>query len=382
MGDKTKYIIFGLMGVVLVLVFLFVQALNSKQLVLRERDDAKKENASLTSRIDQLGNSVRDYENKIGLLNKELDKASRAKQEIDKRLELVNKEKAELIERLKSASAKPALTIPQIVAAPETQDTYWAGILKAKTDLELQLGNVRSELKKIEASYEELQRQKNTLELDINSLRRENLDSARQLGYNQKLMDSIAQELVRERNDKIQIQNNFKFLKNENLVLTRQIKNLNNQKTSLEKKLQDLQENKARIERRVTEMETMLTDKITQVTNLKDELDAIRSGAAVEVTRGEKESVELPPIVVRPQAEPIKDETPNIEGKISAINKDNNFVIIDLGEDTGIKVGDIFEVYREDKPIAVIEVIQTRKNISACDIKKETEAVKIGDTVR
>ncbi len=104
--------------------------------------------------------------------------------------------------------------------------------------------------------------------------------------------------------------------------------------------------------------------------------------AAAQPPEEEKESVELPTIVVRPQPESSAQESKEVSGNILAINKDNSFVIIDLGLDTGIKVGDTFQVQRDNKFIATIEVIQARKNISACDIKKETEPIKVGDSVR
>ena len=52
------------------------------------------------------------------------------------------------------------------------------------------------------------------------------------------------------------------------------------------------------------------------------------------------------------------------------------------GEEAGIKNGDALRVYRSDRPIANIEAIQVRRNISACDIKKQGAVIKIGDTVR
>jgi hypothetical protein len=67
---------------------------------------------------------------------------------------------------------------------------------------------------------------------------------------------------------------------------------------------------------------------------------------------------------------------------VLSINRDNNFIVVDLGEDAGVKPGDNFRVYREEKPIASVEAIQVRRTISACDIKKETTSVKIGDVVR
>jgi hypothetical protein len=69
-------------------------------------------------------------------------------------------------------------------------------------------------------------------------------------------------------------------------------------------------------------------------------------------------------------------------GKILAINRDNNFVVIDLGTSVGIKPGDKFQVYRDDSVIANLEVIQTREKISACDIKRETSPIKVGDGIK
>lgn len=377
MEQKTKFILVGLIGVSVIFVFLYIQSLNSKQLIIRERDELKKENISLSNKIDKIGNDLRVKENKIASLSSDLDKVNQDLADFQRKYELANKAKEELAEKLKSKQAEPQ-TLPQ------TTDAYWAGIFKAKTDLELQLGTIRNDLNGIKITNEQLQREKSTLELNINNLMRENTDLKRQLEYNQKLMDSISQELVREKNDKIRIHDAFKTIKNENTTLIRQLESLNNRKINLERKLQEVQGEKGAIERRFNEMETMLTDKISKINDLKEELDAIRSGTGKrEKPQQKKESVELPPIVVRPQSgSPGQQNLPAMEGQILAINKDNNFVIVDLGEDAGVKVGDSFQVYSEGKSIAAIEAIQVRKNISACDIKKESTPIKIGDTIK
>lgn len=381
MEQKIKFILIGLIGVLVIATFLLAQTFNSKQLVLRERDELKKENSSLSSKIEKIESSLRDYENKISSLKREIDRVSQEKQEIEKKYELTKKAQEELLEKFKTQQTK-LVAMPQAEVLPQTTEAYWAGILKAKTDLELQLDNLRNELKSTQISNEQLQREKSTLDLDINNLKREKEDLGRQLEYNKKLMDSIAQELVREKNDRIQIENSFKSIKSENTVLARQLRSLNNRKITLERKLQALQEEKATIERRYTEMETMLTDKISKINAFKEQLDAIRSGRKIEVTAEKKESVELPPIVVRPQAEESSPEALSLEGKILTVDRDNNFVIIDLGQDKGIRVGDSFQVYREGSRVANIEVIKTSKSVAACDIKQETASIKIGDTVR
>jgi septal ring factor EnvC (AmiA/AmiB activator) len=203
------------------------------------------------------------------------------------------------------------------------------------------------------------------------------------LDYNKKLLDSIAQELVREKNDKTQIQNSYKTIHNENAILSRQLSSLNTRKVNLERNIQELNEDKNLLKRRISEMESMLTDKLTQINGLKGRIENVKSGAAP--VEEKQESIELPAIVVKPQAGASGTEEPQgatLMGKVMAVNKDNNFVIIDLGDEAGLKVGDSLRVYRADKPIANIEAIQVRRNISACDIKKQGTPIRIGDIVR
>ena len=322
------------------------------------------------------------------------DELERKYDDVQKRYELVNKVKEELVEKLKTkvstSSYTPAVT-PSLQPSGPDKDAYWADIFKAKTDLEMQIGTVRSELKSLQIANEQLQRDKSVLELDLNSLRRDKEDLRRQLDYNQKLMDSIAQELVREKNDKMRIQDASRSIKDESLLLTRQLKSLNNRKVILERKVYELQEENTSLDRRLNEMQAMLNEKLSRISELSDNLDGLRNsiteGKAASEILQKKDSVELPPIVVRPTAQKDEGQRPQEsslipEGKVLALNRDNNFVIIDLGEDLGIKPGDRFQVYRDEALIATLEVIKTRKNISACDIKKEKTPIRVGDIVR
>lgn len=389
MEQKTKFTIIGLVIFTVVCLFLFIQTFGAKQDLMRERDELKTENSSLNTKVEKLSNALRSYENKIGSLNTQLDTVTQQKADIEQKFELVNKAREDLIQKISDlqASREKSPVRQEQEFAPQTNEAYWADVLRIKGELEMQLDSVRNELKSMQITNEQLQREKGGLELDLSGLKREKEDLQRQLDYNKKLMDSIAQELVREKNDKTQIQDTYKTIKNENAVLSRQLQSLNSRKINLDKNVQELQESKSALERRLSEMETMLTDRSSQIGELKQQIDAIKSGKAESVQADKKNSsVELPAIVVRPQANVINDrENPpgiGITGKVLAVNKENNFVVIDLGQDAGLKAGDAFKVYRGDRPVASIEAIQVRRSISACDIKKEASPIKIGDVVR
>lgn len=387
MEKKTRFIIMGLIGVLVVVLVLLIGTMGQKQSLMKERDVLAAENGKLTARVQSLESGLRDSKNKVSSLQSDLDSALNAKQDLERKYDLANRAKDDLITKLnelKGSSAPQQLQVLQ----PQS-DAYWAGVLKAKTDLEIQLGNMSNQLKSLQINNEQMMREKSSLEIELSNIRREKEDVKRELEYNKKILDSISQELVRERNDKIQVQDSFKAIKSENTVLSRQLESLNSRKVDLEKRLQDLQEQKDSVERKFTEMQTMLTDKISQVNGLREELDSIRQCAvtgklgAPTSDYPKKESVELPPIVVRPaQAPCAKDTGAPYQGKILSVVKDSNFVVVDLGQDAGVRIGDTFQVYKGDKVVASVEAMQVRKNISACDIKKQYETIDIGDTVR
>jgi len=385
MEQKTRFIIIGLIGFSIVCLFLFIQATSSQQMLTRERNDLKTENTVLINKINQLEDDLKGNQGRIDSLKAERDKALVDINDLQKKFELASKAREGLVEKLKSQSQRQDVASVQQGPIPQDTDAYWGEILKAKTDLEMQLSGIRGQLRDLQISNESLQREKNVLEIDINSLRNEKKDLLRQLDYNQKLLDSISQEVVRERNDKVRIQDSFKAIKNENAVLGRQLKSLSSRRVALDRKIQDLQEGKSTIEKRLSEMEMMFADRVSQITSLKDELDIIRSGKPLTALEGKpKESVELPAIVVHSSKPAEKENAGTIAfpGKLLAVNTDNNFVVIDLGASSDLKPGDTFDVYRAGKSIGSIEVIQVRDNISACDIKRMTTPFKIGDNIK
>lgn len=392
MEDKTKFIIMALLGIILVIGFLCLQIYGSKQALVSERDALKQDKISLSKRIEDVLKDSKSLQDRVSALNADLDRVSKEKSEIQNKLGFLTKEKQDLENKLRSLpkpamAASPAVTGQQIqVTPPGSQEAYWAQVLKAKMDLELQLESIRTQLRALQINNEQLQKDKTVLDLEAKNLAREKQNLERQYAYNQKrnqeIVDKLAQELVMEKNDKFQIEESVKSIKNENDILKRQLKAQGSRKTNLETQLAELQKEKGDFENKLGVMDSVLKDNIMQIDNFKRQLESTQKDRFAAVNK--KETVELAPIVVRPKQETQSPASMSLasKGKIVSVNTDNNFVIIDLGEDSGIRMGDTFQVYRQNKAIATIEVIQVRPDISACDIKKQTAAIEAGDTVK
>lgn len=235
---------------------------------------------------------------------------------------------------------------------------------------------------------------KQALEKEIVSLRNDNatlamqaeqsLNEAKQLQNKLTAINAKLDRIIKEKNE---LQQKFELLQKErddlDSKLQESVNEMNSRKILVHKTIVKQQEKIASLQNKVSELQVLLNSKSLEIDNLKKELGA-SAKTLTPTIEPEKGTIELPPIVVRPveTTQPQQEVTSVSTAKVLAVNRENNFVIIDLGEESGIKAGDSFQVYRDGSQIATIKVIQLRKSISACDITNETTAIKVGDTVK
>ncbi len=380
MDDKTKLIIIIALAVVLLLsFFLNLKIYGAKKIVEQELALARAENESLSKKFQESRKENKQLQERIDTLASDLNKISQEKDELDKRRQGLQKqydslleEKEKLEQKLKGQSGFTT------VQSSSAENRYWAELVKEKASLELQLRTLR-------ASNEQLKSEKGSLEVTLSNLMREKQDLQEQFQYHQKMLDTMASEFIWEKNARFQMQDKLTPIKNENAFLRRQLSIVSNNKAKLEKKLEKLTSEKDILVRRLTEIEIFLKDKLSGTAgDDRQQVEMLLSQPGQqEGAQNRKESVELPEIVVRSQPEAYPETGGSfLFGNILSINEDNNFVVIDLGEDAGIRPGQKLQVYRADAAIAEIEVTQVRKNISACDIRKQSIAIHVGDKVK
>ncbi|TBR16468.1 hypothetical protein EPO66_04560, partial [bacterium] len=278
MQDKMKFVVMGLAAILVISLFVNLQSMGSKQSLERERNNLRDANADLSDRVDKGMQENKRLQTKLDSLNKDMERVSREKEDLLSKYDAANKERDELINRIKERPAQQAAQAVEVSrmsvsSGSAGNDTYWGGILKAKTDLELQLDKLRTELKDIQIKNEQLLREKSSLDMDVTNLTRENQELKKQFDYNQKIMDSLTQELVREKNDKFVIQDNLKTVKRENDVLRRQLKSINGRKVNLEKRLAELQDKNNGLEAEMSKVQTFVQDKMIKIDNLQKQLE-------------------------------------------------------------------------------------------------------------
>ena len=382
MEQKIKIVFIGLIAICALSFIFNIFTLVSKQRITREKNALEQENVTLNKKIEATLQQNKELQNGVNLLKQNLTKLAKERETLQKKYAMVENARAELVNQVQALSAQIKESpggVPAGVSMAE--DEYWAAILKENKENQWKLDELQSKLSEAKINNEDLQRQRDSLELEITNLSRDKQELSRQyeffqkqVEYNKKMMETISLELVGEKNDKMKIEESLDTIKRENNILRRQLESVNSRKINLERKISELEDSNRTLESRFSEMDIMLEDKVLEVSrmNRRARTDAIMK----------EEPVELSPIIVRP-AEMTSQFGTTIEGRVVALNRENNFVIVDLGQVNSVRVGDVLGVLDDgNRPIATLEVIETRDSISACDILRTSTPLQVGNLVR
>lgn len=191
-------------------------------------------------------------------------------------------------------------------------------------------------------------------------------------------------------------------LEKERGALERKLKDIERASGLLSNDLLQERKKRAALKQELTKAEARLRDIVLEKDKLADQLTRMKPAleeqrlAELSGTKKIPASIELPPIIVKaeePLPQPpksgkagavvVEEEAFELEGRIVTVNDKHRFVVIDIGRDSGVQRGMPFNVYRRGKKVGKIEVIETRENIAACDIKEmKVRRLKVDDAAR
>lgn len=365
-------------------------------------EEIKTKYDQLNEQVDQLTQERNDYKDRTTTITTERDRLMKELQNRPEKIveKVVYKDKAvdtnspstKAVSADKKDGLPPSAAVNQAEmdsAKQQEDESHWAEVFKQKAALEIEIDKSHKALDKSAIDIVELKKQTADMQLVIDKLTSERDEIVRKIKYGEDLADNLSIELARAKNDQKFTAERADKLTAENTNLQSQVKQLTSTKLSLEKTISRLSEDKENIQKKLIESESVIQSRIDDIWKIKQNIDQ-RVGT---MPKGNENQVELAPIVINANgAAPAPVEgNPNTEGPeapaknqahIVSINQDNNFVILDMGEKDGLKIGDSFRVYRGPKEIAKLEVIQIRRDIAAADIKKKTMPLQVGDLVR
>lgn len=388
--NRLKLVIIVIAGIAVVSLFFAFQLYTGKQSLLNEynmmRKDLSEKNDALAKRLDSMQRERQALEEKFGSIQKDLDNLSKDRDDWKQKYEIASQEKEEVVEKLEKLAKKQKEAPSQPEATP---GSYLAQVLKEKAELEVEVASLKNSLSDMQLKVNEVNETKKELDLQLSKLMQDKQDLERQFDYNKDYSEKVIQKLsadaARESKDKETILKQLNEIRSENASIRAQLKFLTSDKINLEKKLRLIDEEKQGVESRLISLNQSIESKLEDITDLKEDLN---NADTITKKSNQAKAVELPPIVVSSSSNSQvavsggKIITQSPEGKILSINKENNFVIVDIGQDTNIQKGSQLGVYRLNEKIGDIEIVQVRKNISAADIKQVIKPFRVGDIIK
>lgn len=212
--------------------------------------------------------------------------------------------------------------------------------------LQRELEALTAEKGRIEAQLDETQKKAAALEeqLDSNNAQLANLrqDADKERNAKEEALAQAAKlqaDLEKEKSERLELENKLSQLQKDTKSMKGRLEQLEARRTELEDKLKELEaKNPASVELGEIVVNTENAPLTTQNTS-------------IQYSSGEDK------LKVNP--------TGPLEGKVLVVNKDYSFAVIDLGAKNGVKVGDVFSVYHDNKNIGDIKIEKIHDSMSA-----------------
>ena len=197
------------------------------------------------------------------------------------------------------------------------------GIEKENTELDLQLRDALAEAKAIERDLAAEKTAVAKLEAEM--------------GEKQAQLDEIAQAVGREKEEK--------------LMLAQKLAGAQRLYEELNVRLDELDERRGSLKKQLSDFSKTRQGEVSVV----------------------QDEVELPKIVI--------DAERKVGGEVLVVNKDFNFVVINVGQEHGLKVGSIVTFYRDDNSLGQAEVAKIYSQMAAANLLNDLKGrdIKEGD---
>lgn len=388
--DKTKIIPIILLVIILIVGYAAFSFYTTSKNLTEEKAKLEDENKrlfqdkrELQDRSTKLETDNKELRAKQEEVQKELDRIDKERGDLQKKYEEVAQQRDMLVEQLKKpkvAATESSVQVQtsQAVSAPSS-DEYWVDFVKTKAKLEAQVENLNKDLLESKGKLAEMDKNAKELSIKIDELSKEKERLDADITFKERTLSIMSRDLVSEREGRKVAVEELNKLRSENVSLKRELILSNKEKMQLQGTMRDTMEKKDSLERRIGEIDRVLREKAITLEELQEQMKtAVKGGKAVIAK--ESASVELPPIVVKPG---VASGLKGVRGETIAVNEEEKFIVVNLGEASGVRPGVQLVVLRGDKEIGTVEIIETRRDISAADIKEVVAGFMIqkGDLV-
>ena len=235
-----------------------------------------------------------------------------------------------------------------------------------------QLEKIKTAKESLEKERDELIKAKQALEGQVSDVSTQAKKLADDLAAEKRAREAVSAELVKTRGEADDLTGQLRTQEDEKKAITEELAKAKQSYQALSNELTTLRQAKEALERRVKEMLTSQASEAEKIV-----VKPAQSSASEEST-----SAAAAPAAAAPsQAAPSAKAT---SGKVLVVNREFNFVVVNLGTKDGMQIGTKVTIFRNDKKIGSAQVERVYENMSAATLLAEEQKgqSKEGDQIR
>ena len=376
--DKSKIIpiilLIVILGVGFVAFTFYTERENltvANQKLKEEKAGLVETNSNLQYKYKKLEKEKGDIERRLKMIKEKLSKLETESEGWKKKWSSASKERDELVEKLKKSAVSEIRGVEGVETGYISED-HWADFVQSRASLEAKLEVIGKTLFEEKIKIAKMDKENKELGIQIDQLSKEKKRLLEAIKFKERTMRIMSIDLVSERESRGSAIDEVKKLRKENVGLKRELVMANRELMKLQDSFKEVVYKRDELEDKIADAGSILKEKTMAFEELQEQLAQVIKGGKKIISDGSA-SVELPPIVVKPSTPGLKE----LRGEIIAVNHEEKFVVVDIGESSGLRPGVLLKIMRGGKEIGAVEVIETRREISAADIKETVSGYTI-----
>lgn len=240
--------------------------------------------------------------------------------------------------------------------------------------VEQELMQTKEAIQRLSKEKEELSKAKEALDEQVTTLKQQAEMVSGQLAQEKRAREALTAELAQARKEGSQWKVQLDSEQKEKVALTEDLAKAKQSYQALSNELTTLRQAKEALEKRVKEM---LAERAKQAEQI-----------VVTPSAGAAGTVPAPSLTPPTGSVGVVSAVPAgkapLEGKILVVNREFNFVVMNLGSKDGVRAGNRYSVFKGTKRIGAVEVERIYDNLSAANVLEEEKKGEIreGDVVQ
>ena len=222
----------------------------------------------------------------------------------------------------------------------------------------------------LKSRLDEAQRGKARVEEEVSNVRKELTQAQEELVKAAKAQETLARDVEDRQQEIARLSQELQQTKSQSAEMTNQLSVLQSERDTVKQRLADLEKAKSELEAKVMELSDRPTVELDKV--------LVTSPAAGMPARGSSATAG----VVMPVSTGAAPRTS--DGQVVVINREYDFIVMSLGRNQGLSVGQEFQVVRGSEVLGRVKVEKVYDELSAAALLPESKknTIREGDLVR